>query len=80
MAGSRRWVVTTDGQRDLAEVAADLTARGLAAEQVLDEIGVIVGAAPEDARERLQAVPGVAEVEPEPPRPDVGPPDAPVTW
>ena len=80
MVDSVRWVVTTDGQREVGEVAADLTARGLVTEQVLDQIGVIVGAAAADARDRLTEVPGVAAVETEPPGPDIGPPDAPVTW
>ncbi len=80
MDGTVRWVVTTDGQRGLAEVAAELAGQGLATEQVLDGIGVIVGAAAADAGDRLRAVPGVAAVEEEPPPVDVGPPDSPTTW
>jgi len=75
----RRWVVTSDGERGLAEIAADLTVQGFTTDQVLDQIGVVIGAAPDDALDRLRGVPGVADVAPET-QVDIGPPDAPITW
>jgi hypothetical protein len=79
VASSKRWVVTSDGHRDLAQVAADLTVRGFTTEQQLDQIGVVIGTAPDDAVGRLRGVPGVADVSPET-QIDIGPPDAPTTW
>ena len=52
---------------------------GFEVEQVLDEIGIITGAASDDVVKRLRSVPGVADISPEP-SVDIGPPDSPVTW
>ncbi len=79
MAGDRRGVGTCSGERDLAQVAEDLSARGLRLDQTLSEIGVIVGDAPDEVVEDLRSVPGVSDVSPDQPI-DIGPPDAPTTW
>ncbi len=79
MAEKKRWVVTTSGDRSLSDIEKKLTESGFAVEQVLDEIGCIIGAASDDVVERLRSVPGVADVSLEP-SVDIGPPDSPVTW
>ena len=79
VADTSRWVVTTSGDRNLAEIAEDLTTRGFTTDQTLDEIGVIVGSAPNDLLDNLRSVPGVADISPET-QIDIGPPDSPVTW
>lgn len=55
-------VTVADGHA-VEEVAAGLRARGMAVAQVLEGIGVITGSAPEDARQGLAAVEGVASVD-----------------
>ena len=79
MAGGRKWVVTTSGDRPFGDVKKALTDAGFAVEQALDQIGVITGTADEDVAERVRAVPGVADVSPDTSI-NIGPPDAPVTW
>ncbi len=79
MAKKKIWVVTTSGDRPLSDIKKKLTESGFAVEQVLDEIGIIIGSASDDVAERLRSVPGVADVSPEAPV-DIGPPDSPVTW
>jgi hypothetical protein len=79
MAETRKWVVTTSGDRPLSDVKKELTEAGFAVDQVLDEIGVVTGSAGDDVAERLRSVPGVTDVAPDSSI-DIGPPDAPVTW
>ncbi len=79
MALKKRWVVTTSGDRSLGDIKKKLTEAGFAVEQVLDEIGCIIGEASDVVVERLRSIPGVTDVSPEP-SVDIGPPDAPVTW
>jgi small ligand-binding sensory domain FIST len=79
VAESKRWCITTSGEREPSAIAADLADRGLSVEQVLDQVPVIIGVAPDDVRARLQQVPGVVDVQPDQAI-DVGPPDAPNTW
>lgn len=79
MAETKKWVVTTSGDRSLSDVKKELTEAGFAIDQVLDEIGVITGSAGDDDAERLRSVPGVTDVSPDSPI-DIGPPDEPVTW
>ena len=79
MPKSKRWVVTTSGDRSLSKVEKDLAGTGFEVDQVLEEIGCITGTAGEDVAEKLREIPGVTDVSPEEPI-DIGPPDAPVTW
>jgi hypothetical protein len=79
MAETKRWIVTTSGDRPLSDIKKDLTKTGFATGEVLDEIGIITGAAPDAIADRLRAIPGVTDVSPEGVI-DIGPPDAPVTW
>jgi hypothetical protein len=55
--------VTVDDEHPIEEVAAGLRARGMAVEQVLEGIGVITGSAPDDVRNDLVSVEGVASVD-----------------
>ena len=47
----------------IEEVAAGLRARGMQVAQVLEGIGVITGSAPDDVRQDLAGVQGVASVD-----------------
>lgn len=79
MAESKHWIVTTNGERSLADVKKELTATGFEVAQVLDEIGCITGTARDSVAEKSRSISGVADVSPDEPI-DIGPPDAPVTW
>lgn len=79
MANSKRWIVTTGGERSTKEVAADLKSKGFAVDQVLDEIGAITGAADDSVVAKVRGIKGVADVSPDGDI-DIGPPDAPTTW
>ena len=56
-----------------------LTKSGIEVEQVLDEIGCVIGTASDDVVKQLRITPGVVDISQEP-SVDIGPPDAPVTW
>ena len=79
MAESKRWVVTTSGDRPINEVASDIEAAGFAIEGVLGVIGSITGSATDSGAEAVRAIPGVADVSPDQPV-DIGPPDSETTW
>lgn len=78
MAKNRDWVVTTSGDRPLEDVARDLRKKGLKVDYVLDAIGQITGAGPDDLGAKLRKVKGVADVSINVGA-DVGPPDADVS-
>lgn len=80
MSESKKWVVTTSGERSLSEVKKSLKKAGFTVDQVLDEIGCITGTGSDEVATRLRGLPGVADVSPEAPPVNIGPPDAPVTW
>jgi hypothetical protein len=77
---SKRWVVTTSGDRPLNDVARDIEAAGFVINEVLEAIGVITGSATECVAEAVRAIPGVADVSPETPPVDIGDPDDLTTW
>jgi hypothetical protein len=79
MRESKKWIVTTSGDRPLSDVMKDLEEIGFASDQVLDEIGCITGTASDDIAKRARAISGVADVSSDEPV-DIGPPDTPVTW
>lgn len=79
MPENKKWVITTSGDRPLKEVTKRLVEKGFAVDQVLDAIGCITGAATEEVAEKARAVPGVADVSPEPPTIYIGPPDSPIS-
>lgn len=79
MSERKRWVVTASGGRSLSDIEKKLTETGFVVDQVLDEIGCITGAASADVADKLRAIPGVADISPEPPPINIGPPDAPVS-
>ena len=73
------WLVTLASGAPIEQVAAALTAAGLAVTSSLEAVGVIVGTAPTSVVPALRKVQGVANVSPDR---DVsaGPPDDPETW
>ena len=76
---ARIWVVTTSGDRPLAEIAKELSKAGFAVDQTLDQIGVITGRSDDKGVKKARAIRGVADVSPETPV-DIGPPNSPDTW
>jgi hypothetical protein len=80
MAKNKKWMVTTSGERSLPEVKKQVEATGFKVEQVFTEIGCLTGSASDEVADRLRAIPGIADVSPEPPPINIGPPDASVTW
>jgi hypothetical protein len=78
-AAQQTWVVTTSGDRPMAEVAKDLSAAGFVVDQTLDQIGVITGRSTEKAVGKARSVRGVTDVSPEP-KIDIGPPNSHDTW
>jgi len=79
MSNDKKWIVTISGDQPISNIRKDLVKTGFTIDQVLDEIGSIIGFASNDVAERLRAIPGVADVSPDTPI-DIGPPDAPETW
>ena len=79
MAVSQRWVVTASGDRRLDEVEKELADAGFEVDQVLREIGSIIGSASSGVAKKARAIRGVADVSPDHPI-DIGPPDADVIW
>ena len=77
MAEPRRYVVTLNNERPLAEVERDLKGAGFEVEQSLQEIGVVVGTATD--ADRLSRIGGVGDVAEETAI-DVGPPGGSDTW
>jgi hypothetical protein len=55
-----------------------LSTRGFTDMQVLDQVGLIVGVAPDEVVDAVRSMSGIEDVSPEE-EIDVGPPDAPVS-
>ena len=79
MAKKKKWIVTTSSDRPISDIKKELVDSGFTVDQVLDEIGSIIGSADNDVAKRLRAIRGVADVSPDTPI-NIGPPDAPETW
>jgi hypothetical protein len=79
VAEDDRWIVTTSGDRPVADVARDMAAKGFAIDEVMDAIGVVTGSGPSSVADAVRQVPGVDDVSPDQPI-DIGPPDSPSTW
>jgi hypothetical protein len=75
MATKRDWVVTTSGDRPIADVVKELKQSGFHVDQVLSDVGLITGAGGDDIAEKLRKVKGVADVSVNAGA-DVGPPDS----
>lgn len=76
MSKSKRFVITTSGERSLAKVENDLKKTGFQVNEKLDAIGIIIGSASDDSVEDLRKIAGVADVSEDPPPINIGPPDA----
>ena len=79
MAKEKRWIVTTSGDPSINEVKKKLVENGFKVDQVLGEIGAIIGDAEDDVATKVRDISGVVDVSPEEPI-DIGPPGAPETW
>ena len=75
---AKQYIVTVSGDRPIHQVANDLKAAGFNVDQVLEFTGTVTGSADPSLSERLQKVPGVADVSPDYPV-DIGPPGAPIS-
>jgi len=79
MGEQQRWVVTLSSDRPLADLRQELADAGLAVDEELEEIGVVIGRGDEAAVGRVRALRGVAGVARDTPI-DIGGPDSPSTW
>lgn len=79
MSKSKRWIVTTSGDQSMGKIKKSLTETGFKVEQVLDEIGCVIGTASDSVAKDLRAISGVADVSPDEPI-NIGKPDDPETW
>lgn len=73
---SKKWVITTSGERPLSSIKKDLKEAGFDADETFDEIGVLIGSSSDKNADKLRAVKGITDVSPEPPPIDIGPPDS----
>jgi hypothetical protein len=78
-AAQGSWIVTTSGNRAIADIAKDLKAAGVAVQQTLHEVGVLTVKADEKAIGKARSVSGVSDVSPDHPV-DIGPPNSRETW
>lgn len=79
MAEPGTWIVTLSGDRPAGEVRRDLSDSGFRVDQVLEEIGVIIGRCGAEVAETLRGLKGVADVSPDSPV-ELGPPGSPDTF
>lgn len=79
MSVHKKWIITLSGAETLDDVVKKLAENGFVVDQILDEIGCIVGTADENKAQQLRAISGVADVSPDAAI-DLEPPDSPVTW
>ena len=76
---TQTWVITTSGDRPLADIAKDLSAAGFAVDQTLEQIGAITWKSDAKAVGKARAIRGVTDVSPVP-LVDIGPPNSRDTW
>jgi CBS-domain-containing membrane protein len=74
-----QWIVTTAPDQPVAELVPSLAGAGFSVEQVLDEIGCVIGRCSPAQAEALRGMAGVLDVSPGADI-DIGPPDPPITW
>lgn len=80
MAETQTWIVTSSGTRSLGDIRKELTEIGFDIDQVLEEIGCIVGKANTAIAGKARKIPGVADVSQEHPPINIGDPDSSETW
>lgn len=79
MPESKQWIVTTSPDRPMTEIAKDVGDAGFSVGQVLEEVGIITGAAGPETVSKLRSIKGVVDISPDVPV-EIGPPDSPDTW
>lgn len=57
-----KWIITTGGDRSLADISKHLTEQGFEVEQQMHEIKCITGSASEEVAKRVRNIPGVVDV------------------
>jgi hypothetical protein len=80
MSDNKKWIITLSANRSVGDVKKQLSAMGFTIDQVLEDIGCIMGKASSEIAKKARSIPGVADVSEEHPPFNVGPPDKPVTW
>ena len=73
------WIITVSSDRSISDIAARLSAEGLAIRDLLEDIGCITGTADNDTAERLKHINGVLDIAPDMPI-ELGPPGSNETW
>jgi hypothetical protein len=80
MSEIKKWIITLSDNRSVSEVKKALSALGFTVEQVMEEIGCIMGKASTEIAHKAKSIPGVTDVSEEHPPFNVGSPDQQVTW
>lgn len=76
---TKRWVVTIDPGQSPADIGDRLRAEGFSVDQMLSEIGIVIGDADDAAAERVRLLDAVKDVSPEHAI-DIGGPGTDPTW
>jgi hypothetical protein len=76
---SKTWIVTTNQERPIGEIAKDLKQNGFTVKDVLEEIGSITGSADSTDIPKLRKIKGVADLSADF-EINLGPPGADETW
>jgi hypothetical protein len=79
MANEKKWIVTTEGDRPIQDIAKELADAGFKDIQVLEEVGSITGSANDEAAAKLRKVRGIVDISKDSPV-DIGPPGSKETW
>jgi hypothetical protein len=80
MSESKKWIITLSDNRSTGDVKKQLSAMGFSIDEVLEDIGCIIGTASSEIAKQARSIAGVADVSQDHPPIDIGSPDKPVTW
>ncbi len=80
MAAEKKWIITLSGERPVNTVKKEMTASGFKSEQVLKDIGCIIGVANDAVIRKIRKIPGISDISEDRGEFNIGPPDSPVTW
>ena len=62
---NKKWIITTAGKDKLADIQKELKDKGFTVNEVMHEIGIISGTAPDDIADKLRKIAGVTNVSPD---------------